>query len=160
MNTDPDNFDELKVLLAWKRNEVPPPGYFATFSDRVMAQLQAPMQDLPGRLSVPWWDKWLDWFDARPVLVGVYGVAVCSLLVTGITLRQAHEDTVKSSLPDPTAFAFVGPFDKLVASNRFVRPSVSFEAISSTVPLMSYGQDRFGSRNYDWQIVPASINYQ
>ncbi|MBI3417111.1 MAG: hypothetical protein HY043_17610 [Verrucomicrobia bacterium] len=84
----PEDFDKLVVLLRMKRHEQPPPGYFAGFSRRVIAQLEAQQ---PAR-SLSWWRKFLADFDAKPILVGAYSVAVCGSLLYGITLLNGTRD--------------------------------------------------------------------
>jgi hypothetical protein len=84
MNPDPENFESLRRLLAWKRHEQPPPGYFNDFSRRVIARIQAGEQgaDRAG------WSTWLQqvWLalQARPAFAGAFGAAVCAFLVVGM----------------------------------------------------------------------------
>ena len=59
MTPSPDQFKPLLRLLACKRHEQPPPGYFDSFSRKVMARLEA--DDLSEHST--WWE-WIDRFDA------------------------------------------------------------------------------------------------
>jgi hypothetical protein len=80
MNAQPDDFEQLRKLLALKRHEVPPPGYFNNFSDKVINRLQAPKP-----MARPSWLQLLGLdFDLRPAFLCGAGVAVCALLSVGI----------------------------------------------------------------------------
>jgi hypothetical protein len=68
MNTGlpPEDFAELRRLLALKRHETPPPGYFSGFSDRVIARIEREDRNRPQ----PWWQRWLSLAGWSPRLVG------------------------------------------------------------------------------------------
>jgi hypothetical protein len=87
-----ENFDSLKKLLALKRHEQPPPGYFNTFSSKVLARIQA------GEAAAPktWWQRLMS-FNARPVMAGVYGVT--ALLMAGFILAVASKPPGTTSQP-------------------------------------------------------------
>jgi hypothetical protein len=60
MSENQSNFESLRRLLALKRHEMPPPGYFDAFSRRVIARIRAGETEAPASLSqrlsdqVPW----------------------------------------------------------------------------------------------------------
>jgi hypothetical protein len=96
MATNPENFDRLLKLLALKKHEQPPPGYFDHLSREVIIQLRQ-------RTGVR--ESWLDelgaeasWFwkvwavlEAKPIFAGLFGVAVSGLLLAGIIYSQRLE---------------------------------------------------------------------
>jgi hypothetical protein len=90
MNQDTENFDQLRRLLALKRHEQPPPGYFHNFSQQVIARLKVgdsgEESTVMGRLfgEAPWLRRIWAALEAKPILAGVFGVAVCGLLITGV----------------------------------------------------------------------------
>src|ERR1035441_7941799 len=90
MNQDSENFEQLRRLLALKRHEQPPPGYFNGFSQQVIARIklgeEGERSALFGRLfgEVPWLQRIWAAFEAKPMLAGVFAVAVCGLLITGV----------------------------------------------------------------------------
>jgi hypothetical protein len=82
-----ENFDAVRKLLRCKRYEQPPPGYFLSFSDKVLARIEA--DDVAQYSS--WWSWLVNRFDAKPVLVCVYGLAVSGLLLMGFRLSHVFE---------------------------------------------------------------------
>lgn len=99
MNEAPDNFEALQKLLALKRHEVPPPGYFNSFSDKIIARIEA--QELAKQQS--WWRQWLTGVDAKPVLAGAYAAAIGGLFVCGLGFSQMVDaDMAETGMPqDP-----------------------------------------------------------
>jgi hypothetical protein len=75
-----DDFDDLRKLLALKRHEQPPPGYFNKFSDQVIARITAAEQ----AVEVPSWKRWLNRLEASPLMTCAYGAAVGCLLIAGV----------------------------------------------------------------------------
>lgn len=55
MGSSPEEFAELRRLLAMKRAEQPPPGYFNTFAGKVIARIEAEGLAAPK----PWWVRWM-----------------------------------------------------------------------------------------------------
>jgi len=101
----------LLKLLALKRHEQPPPGYFEHFSNGVIARLHAGEARKRG-----WWEDifeealWLKqlWtgFEAKPILAGVFGVAVCGLVVSGIVYSQKLDQASVTSSPPASQALF------------------------------------------------------
>lgn len=101
---------ELQKLLRCKRYEQPPPGYFYSFSDNVIARIEAETTSH----SLSWWRALLERFDARPVLVCAYGLAVSSLLLVGIRLSQAFEAEVTAAPSLSGPWLAAGPASPLL----------------------------------------------
>jgi hypothetical protein len=89
MNSDSENFEQLRRLLALKRYEQPPPRYFVDFSSQVLARIRAG-EDATFRLETEstWWQRLWSAFEARPVFAGGFGAAVCAVLVSGIFISS------------------------------------------------------------------------
>jgi hypothetical protein len=123
MNSEPENFEELRRLLALKRHEQPPPGYFHDFSRRVITRIKtgersAPDSFLDRFIAQPSWLRRL-WgsFEAKPILAGAFGVGVCGLLVVGLVSSErsdanpsapstdnASPQTIFDNVPNQTLF--------------------------------------------------------
>jgi hypothetical protein len=103
MKPDSENFGPLRRLLGLKRHEQPPPGYFNNFSREVIARIKTGEQGLLGERT------WLHWLwtvlEAKPVLAGAFGVAVCALLIAGIMNSEEEEIASTSTLNPATAQA-------------------------------------------------------
>lgn len=79
MNPGDDKFDEVRRLLAWKRHEAPPPGFFADFPERVRARIRQPA----GEPVASWWERLWTGGLWRPALAGA-----CALAAGGLLLWQ------------------------------------------------------------------------
>ena len=84
MNPDSENFDSLRQLLALKRHEVPPPGYFDRLSRDVMARIKAGEKGGQVGAEFSWFQRMLSMFDVKPVFAGAFGTAVCAFLISGV----------------------------------------------------------------------------
>ncbi len=87
MSQDTENFDSLRRLLAIKRHEQPPPGYFNSFSREVIVRIRAGErgEDAHGFVwQMGWMQKILSFVQAKPALVGGLGFAACALVVFSV----------------------------------------------------------------------------
>jgi hypothetical protein len=93
MANETENFDRLIQLLALKRHEQPPPGYFDRLSREIRLEIEganAPEASLGHRLraDTDWFRRLLRSLEARPYLAGVFGVCVCALVLSGIVYSE------------------------------------------------------------------------
>ena len=84
MEQPEEDFDRLRKLLALKRHEAPPPGYFENFSSKIVARIEAGET----AATAPWWKKIVPSFDASPGMAGAYGVIVASFVIFGVNLAN------------------------------------------------------------------------
>jgi len=87
MQPGSEDFESLQKLLALKRYEQPPPGYFDRFPYQVMARIEAE----EARFQLPWWERVLGRFDLKPALVGAFGFAVMGVYFLGLSLANYVE---------------------------------------------------------------------
>jgi len=89
-----DDFEQLRRLLALKQHEQPPPGYFHGFSRQVIVRIKA--GELGNESEASSWSFgagslfqriWAT-LDARPILAGAFGVAVCGFFVVGALISD------------------------------------------------------------------------
>ena len=97
MNPEPENFDQLQKLLALKRHESPPPGYFNGFSRKVTARIQSNQKRRwqgPAALflgDTTWLTEVWDEIRANPLLAGGLSTAVCTVLILGFIASGKNE---------------------------------------------------------------------
>jgi len=94
MEREEQNFEKLSRLLALKRHEVPPPGYFNNFSREVIARIKAGDR---GESAAPatafsWENTWFGrlWtaLEARPAFAALCGMVLCGVLVFGLAYSE------------------------------------------------------------------------
>jgi len=123
MNPETDQFESVRRLLALKRYEQPPPGYFDEFSVKVIARIQT-LQEIQSR---PWWHRWLCYLEERPLLAGASGVACCGVLLCGLSLSQLVADTNTA-----LAYSPAEPGDTVPAPES---PGLAMMAILGSTPI-------------------------
>lgn len=79
MNAQSDNFEQIRKLLALKKYEQPPPGYFNQLSARIISRIEAADA---GRTTL--WERLGFAFGSKPAFVCALGVVVCGLVCIGI----------------------------------------------------------------------------
>ena len=105
MSQDTQNFEPLRRLLALKRYEQPPPGYFQDFSQQVIIRIQSGERGEESAFierllwEAPWLRRIWAALEARPILAGVSGVAVCALLLAGMIYSDKTEVTNFALIP-------------------------------------------------------------
>ena len=131
MSPIPDDFEQLRRLLALKRHEQPPPGYFHGFSRQVIVRIQA--GDLGDPEEAAGWSFgggsllqriWAT-LDARPILAGAFGVAVCGFFVVGALISEngVTGTPITHGTPNEATMLvnahFSGPFGEPKAETEF-----------------------------------------
>jgi hypothetical protein len=132
MDSDQNEFEQLRRLLALKRHEQPPPGYFSDFSAQVVSGIKSGdrAHDENGWGSLlweaPWMVRLLSAFQQKPYVSGAFGVAVCGLLICGMVYA---ESSPKPQPPGITRNSDSGAH--IVSANGAPRP---IPAISDSPP--------------------------
>lgn len=85
MSNSPENFDNLQKLLKLKRHEQPPPGYFNNFSLKILYRIESEEDRNP---DTAWIRKFFAILETNPIAAGLFGISVCSLLISGIAYSQ------------------------------------------------------------------------
>jgi len=140
MNENENNFESLRRLLALKRHETPPPGYFENFSREVTARIRAgdagQTESASGQL--PWLFRLLTAFEAKPAFTGAFASALCLLLVFGIVYAErpdvALQPLLTAQVDSPVN---VPPSPMSLALNTLPVEQPALVPISSTNPVFS-----------------------
>lgn len=147
MNPPTDPQVQIRRLFALKRHEQPPPGYFESLSDKVIARIEAQ----PFSRPVPWWRRWCAELAQQPLLASTYGILFAGLLVVAIGLAQSSES---GEGPDPNLShpVTVAPFQALShdllstilpAPMDSVDPSTGPSSITPVLPLQGLSASPF-----------------
>jgi hypothetical protein len=160
MNESENNFEALRRLLALKRHEIPPPGYFSNFSGNVIAHIRAG-ENGSGKsfAGTSWLAKFLQIFEAKPAFAGAFASAMGLILVFGIVFSEQSGDSVPQSLftqatGNSAPLASISPaiLPSLPAST-LLDTGVSSNSMSSLQPVASL----FGSQNPFAQQVSFTV---
>ena len=113
MSENENNFEALRHLLALKRHEVPPPGYFENFSDGVLARIHAS----EAVRELPWLLRLLQAFESRPAFPVAFASTLCFLLLFGIVSVEQNPEMASGQaafMGNGSAFASVTPTSSLM----------------------------------------------
>jgi hypothetical protein len=137
MSPEQQNFDQLRRLLALKRHEVPPPGYYANFSREVVARIRAGERGESAssrEWQTGWWHRFWNVLEAQPVLAGAVGAFVCGAMVWTF---------MASETPDSQAMAVMGtdPVAQFADNSGFqpMAQPASFTSTNRSIPQPSHG---------------------
>jgi len=136
MNENENNFESLRRLLALKRHETPPPGYFESFSAAVAARIRAGEGGAAERqIELPWLFRLLSTFEAKPAFAGAFASALCLLLLVGIVYAERPSDIE----PQPILQATLDTSPLAVATpvNLSSQPAEQTVFLSSTNPVFN-----------------------
>lgn len=149
MNENENNFESLRRLLAQKRHETPPPGYFNSFSGQIIARIragEARTTETSHSSEVSWLVKFLQAFELKPAFAGAFASALSLLLVFGIIYAERPDSGPQPILQ--TADQSIGSFAAM-SPNALTQPAIAADmttsnnAATSLQPVASL----FGSQN-------------
>jgi len=101
MQEQPQDFEKLRQLLALKRHEIPPPGYFRDFSSRVLNQLERERT----RAKDGWLARLTALFQTRPAISWSFCMATCLVVVATTTLFESDPASPAAGAPSMNTIA-------------------------------------------------------
>ena len=159
MNENENNFESLRRLLAQKRHETPPPGYFNSFSGQIIARIRAgegkaPQTDRSSEAS--WFVKLLQAFELKPAFAGAFASALSLLLVLGIVYAERPDSGPQPILQ--TADQSIGSFASMSSPAAISQPTMAndFTTSNSAATSLQPVASLFGSQNVFAQPVSFS----
>jgi hypothetical protein len=124
MNTGPEEFEKLRKLLKLKRYEQPPPGYFNHFSSLIINRIEKEGEPQEISVDAPWLRKIFGMFESSPVFSGLFGAAVCGLVIFGIAAAN-HPTKLQATTISEVTTASVDTSANDVAFNGSSHAAVS-----------------------------------
>lgn len=167
MSREPENFDGLIRLLALKRHEQPPPGYFESFHRQVVARIESG-DGAAGGFSLAEWlggapvlSRLWNALDARPALAGAFGLAMGALLLSG-AIYTGSDAAALPSLPIVAdgGFSAVRVQDPPAVPALALPASQSFDLPATAVLLGTHPQKSLFEQNRErdpWNTQPAAL---
>lgn len=143
MNSSPEELDRLKKLLALKRYEQPPPGFFNHFSDKIIARIETGRPATRPSL----WQRLFPELDAKPVLACAYGLVITGLLVVGLGVSESLESDAANTAPNLGSPWFAAqtpaPLPAAPVTAAVPRPlAEQTDTTSSVIPVFTSGASR------------------
>ena len=157
MTDSPEDFEKLRKLLKLKSYEQPPPGYFNRFSTQVVNRLErADASSGHWSNEVPWLRRFFSLLETNPFAAGAFGVAICGLLVSGITYSQYLEAAAGASSNNMT---FSVADSGANSGGQDSINSAGFSPVAtSTAPMMGSNVDEFFNGGGKWDVQKASFS--
>ena len=140
MKENDNNFTDLIRLLALKRHETPPPGFYNRLSGEVIARIREGRNaqgDAAGRWldEAPWLLRILETLQGKPLFAGSFASALFLVIVLGVAYAEHGEST---ALPLMQLSAGTTPFTTTTASDlSHAADSGALAINNSTNPVLS-----------------------
>ncbi len=162
MSLETENFEALRKLLAVKKHEAPPPGYFSHLAGDIRTRLA----NGEHRQSDWWRDmgeeaSWLQRLWAtladRPAFAGAFGMMVCGLVLGGFYFSQKPEvENATATLA--SSFKMEAPSAAPLPVGQVSNPEIL--ASSSTNPVLSapVGVSPFDRIGIPGEATPVSFS--
>ncbi len=95
MQDQSPEFEKLRQLMALKRHETPPPGYFRDFSSRVLSGIERE----EARAREGWFSRLASLLQARPAISASFCTATALVLIAATTLFEGDPQEAATGLP-------------------------------------------------------------
>lgn len=135
----PEPHLQVRRLLAIKRHEQPPPGYFHKFSGDVVARIRAgdradDKNVLAGVLGdSAWLQSVWNFLEGKPLVAGLFGATACAMVLSVFVMSE-KPDTTASSEPQPAPGVAIA---NISAPNQAIPVMFGDQSVpSSTAPVM------------------------
>jgi|HubBroStandDraft_4_1064222.scaffolds.fasta_scaffold677497_2 hypothetical protein len=157
MAPEQEDFEALRRLLAIKRHEQPPPGYFNSFSRQVLARIEAGEGD--GRFGrLPWYQRLWAALDTKPALAGALGATACAAVIGAFlysdNMTSGASGGLGAALGQPMT-GFETPAFRAMYSPQSAAPSaLATVPADSIVPATLLPQEQLANSLFDSVQLP------
>lgn len=149
MKENEQDFELLRRLLTLKRHEVPPPGYFNSFSRQVMARIRAEEAEkaevsvsLADRFGFSWLLRSFQALEATPAYAGGFATVLCLLLIFAAVMAERPEGVSQAFLTpaahETASLPMVTPAPSIAQNPLEQSPGLTMVADSSTNPVVNF----------------------
>ncbi len=160
MQDSPQEFEKLRQLLALKRHENPPPGYFRDFSSYVLNQLERD----DARASESWFLRLVALFQARPAISWSFCMATGLVLVAATTVFEGNPGGPAAAMPsvEPTFASMPDPV--VPASGAGVVFETNLQSAGFALEMapartnLGPGDSLFSTPLFNLRVEPASFS--
>ncbi len=133
-NPESQEFEQLRRLLALKRHEEPPPGYFHHFSREVTVRIKA--GETGETKARNWAERIWAMLETKPAFAGAFGASICAVLVSGLLnsedSTESASDVLAPGFSHANAFA---PSPAVASAESMTVAAPSLSAASDTASL-------------------------
>jgi hypothetical protein len=155
MSPNPNEFEEVRRLIALKRYEQPPPRFFNEFPSSVIARIRAGERsrtESSGLLARLWAA-----FEAKPLWAGVAGFAACALVVVGFVASEGERPIADiPQAPGDTASFLAEPSTPAPARQATLVSFGSMSGVPVSQPQVSlFDQVRNAQQRQTWQYTSS-----
>jgi hypothetical protein len=152
MNSGLNDFETLRKLMALKRHEQPPPGYFNRLPDRIAYRLER------GEGQLGFWERFLGQFTFRPAFVYSFSMAALSALTVSVIYSVRLQPELSAQTPQNNGWRDGTPDEALASQFNSSQPLhvanwMGNDNASNPAPMMP---SSFGSGLYH-AAVPVSF---
>jgi hypothetical protein len=109
MNSDPDDFEALRKLMALKRHEQPPPGYFSRLPDKIASRLERE-EGQPG-----FWERIFAGLTFRPAFAYSFALAAFGALTFSVVCSVRTQPQQSAQTPPGNGWRIGAPDEGLAS---------------------------------------------
>ena len=97
MDPEPREMEKVRRIIALKRYEQPPPGYFHLLPNRILNRIEK------GDGKSSFWENWFSQFTIRPALAYAFGLTVCGAVTLGLVYSPGNALSASTSASLPSS---------------------------------------------------------
>jgi hypothetical protein len=91
MDLEEKRIEKVQRIIALKRYEQPPPGYFHLLPDRIINRIEK------GEGKSNLWESWLSSLTLRPALACAFGLTICGAVSFGMLYPPQSDNSASSN---------------------------------------------------------------